>query len=42
MKLRRQIFAPAICMLFSLLSIAQEKDDVNTPLHLLPANYPTP
>jgi len=29
-------------MLFSLLSTAQEKDDVNTPLHLLPANYPTP
>lgn len=36
-------------ILFSLLMIpvsfhgrAQEKDDVNTPLHLLPANYPTP
>jgi rhamnogalacturonyl hydrolase YesR len=27
---------------FSASVIAQEKDDVNTPLHLLPANYPTP
>ena len=27
---------------FSAPVIAQEKDDVNTPLHLLPANYPTP
>ncbi len=42
MKLRRYNFGVAICMLFSLLSTAQEKDDVNTPLHLLPANYPTP
>ncbi|MEY2834744.1 MAG: hypothetical protein RLZZ557_406 [Bacteroidota bacterium] len=25
-----------------LAAVAQEKDDVNTPLHLLPANYPSP
>ena len=42
MKLRRQIFGMVIGILTSVLTTAQEKDDVNTPLHLLPANYPTP
>lgn len=42
MKLRGYLFGTAICILFSIQPKAQEKDDVNTPLHLLPANYPTP
>ena len=34
-------FLPIFIVFFLSLK-AQEKDDVNTPLHLLPANYPTP
>ena len=42
MKLRGYLFGTAICILFSIQPKAQEKDDVNTPLHLLPAQYATP
>ena len=42
MKLHEHLFCIVIGILCSIQVGAQEKDDVNTPLHLLPANYPTP
>jgi unsaturated rhamnogalacturonyl hydrolase len=42
MKLHEHLFCIVIVILCSMQAGAQEKDDVNTPLHLLPANYPTP
>ena len=42
MKLHEHLFCIVIGILCSIQAGAQEKDDVNTPLHLLPANYPTP
>jgi len=42
MKLNRHLLGILVCTFFSVQPHAQEKDDVNTPLHLLPANYPTP
>jgi len=42
MKLHEHLFCIVIGILCSMQAGAQEKDDVNTPLHLLPANYPTP
>jgi rhamnogalacturonyl hydrolase YesR len=42
MNIREQLLCLVISIVCSIQSYAQEKDDVNTPLHLLPANYPTP
>ncbi len=42
MNTREQLLCLVISIVCSIQSYAQEKDDVNTPLHLLPANYPTP
>ncbi len=42
MKLRQHLWCAIICVLYSIQAYAQEKDDVNTPLHLLPAQYATP
>lgn len=42
MEIRERLCCIFLCALCSLQVIAQEKDDVNTPLHLLPAQYATP
>ena len=41
MNIREQLLCLVIIIVCSIQLYAQEKDDVNTPLHLLPANYPT-
>lgn len=38
----KKIMLPLLVLFLLSEASGQEKDDVNTPLHLLPANYPTP
>jgi rhamnogalacturonyl hydrolase YesR len=38
----KKLMLPLLLLFLISVASGQEKDDVNTPLHLLPANYPTP
>lgn len=42
MNIREQLLCLVVSIVCSIQTSAQEKDDVNTPLHLLPAQYATP